>query len=258
MVLGQALPSRAARLKETIYHIQTGQITGTVTDENNLPIPGVSIRVKGSTKGTSTDPNGKYSITADQGAVLVYSFIGYVTQEVSVTTAATMNVKLKPESNTLNEVVAIGYQKIRKSDVTGSIASVKASDLNLAAPTLGQALAGKVSGVQVSQTSGAPYQSTKIRVRGVGSFSASSDPLYVIDGYPAANDVYINPNDVESIDVLKDAASAAIYGSRASGGVILITTKRGKEGKGKFEYDVQTRPPSCLSMAGTMLIKTFG
>jgi TonB-linked SusC/RagA family outer membrane protein len=240
MVLGQALPSRAARLKETIYHIQTGQITGTVTDENNLPIPGVSIRVKGSTKGTSTDPNGKYSITADQGAVLVYSFIGYVTQEVSVTTAATMNVKLKPESNTLNEVVAIGYQKIRKSDVTGSIASVKASDLNLAAPTLGQALAGKVSGVQVSQTSGAPYQSTKIRVRGVGSFSASSDPLYVIDGYPAANDVYINPNDVESIDVLKDAASAAIYGSRASGGVILITTKRGKEGKGKFEYDVQT------------------
>lgn len=239
LALGQALPSRAATPKETMY-IRATQITGKVTDENNLPIPGVSIRVKGLTTGTSTDTNGKYSITADAGSTLVFSFIGYATQEVNVTTATTLNVNLKPSSNTLNEVVAIGYQNIRKSDVTGSIASVKASDLNLAAPTLGQALAGKVAGVQVSQTSGAPYQSTKIRVRGIGSFSASSDPLYVIDGYPAANDVYINPNDVESIDLLKDAASAAIYGSRASGGVILITTKRGKEGKGKFEYDVQT------------------
>jgi TonB-linked SusC/RagA family outer membrane protein len=239
LALGQALPSRAATLKETRYN-QATSITGRVTDENNLPIPGVSIRIKGLTTGTSTDTNGKYSITADAGSTLVFSFIGYATQEVNVTAATTLNVSLKPSSNTLNEVVAIGYQNIRKSDVTGSIASVKASDLNLAAPTLGQALAGKVAGVQVSQTSGAPYQSTKIRVRGIGSFSASSDPLYVIDGYPAANDVYINPNDVESIDVLKDAASAAIYGSRASGGVILITTRRGKEGKGKFEYDVQT------------------
>jgi TonB-linked SusC/RagA family outer membrane protein len=239
LVMAQAFPSTAANVKETMYR-KSNQVTGTVTDENNLPIPGVSIRIKGSTKGTSTDPNGKYSITADQGSILVYSFIGYVTQEATISTASVMNIKLKPESNTLNEVVAIGYQNIRKSDVTGSISSVKSSDLNLAAPTLGQALAGKVSGVQVSQTSGAPYQSTKIRVRGVGSFSASSDPLYVIDGYPAGNDIYINPNDIESIDVLKDAASAAIYGSRASGGVILITTKRGKEGKGKFEYDVQT------------------
>jgi TonB-linked SusC/RagA family outer membrane protein len=237
--LGPVYSSAAATPTE-IGKRQATSITGTVTDENNLPIPGVTIRIKGSTKGTSTDTNGKYSITADQGSVLVYSFIGYVNQEVTVTATTVVNVKLKPESNTLNEVVAIGYQKIRKSDVTGSIASVKASDLNLSAPTLGQALAGKVAGVQVSQTSGAPYQSTKIRVRGIGSFSASSDPLYVIDGYPAANDIYINPNDIESIDVLKDAASAAIYGSRASGGVILITTKRGKEGKGKFEYDVQT------------------
>jgi TonB-linked SusC/RagA family outer membrane protein len=140
----------------------------------------------------------------------------------------------------LTEVVAIGYQSIRKSDVTGAISSVKASELNLSAPTLGQALAGKVAGVQVSQTNGAPYQSTKIRVRGVGSFNANSDPLYVIDGYPAGNDIFINPNDIESIDILKDAASAAIYGSRASGGVVIITTKKGKEGKGKFEYDVQT------------------
>jgi TonB-linked SusC/RagA family outer membrane protein len=216
------------------------QISGTVTDEHNQPLPGVTVRIKNTTQAVSTDVNGKYAISADQGTILTYSFIGYITREITVGSTALIDVKLVPQGNMLQEVVAIGYQTIRKSDLTGSISSVKASDLNLSAPTLGQALAGKVAGVQVSQTSGAPYASTKIRVRGVGSFSASSDPLYVIDGYPAGNDIFINPEDVESIDVLKDAASAAIYGSRASGGVILITTKKGKEGKGRFEYDVQT------------------
>jgi TonB-linked SusC/RagA family outer membrane protein len=213
-------------------------ITGTVLDETDQPLPGVTVRIKNTTIATSTDARGRYSINADRGAVLVFSFIGYLSQEVTVTEGP-VNIKLKPQSNMLTEVVAIGYQTMRKSDVTGAISSVKASELNLAAPSLGQALVGKVAGVQVSQTSGAPYQSTKIRVRGIGSFNASSDPLYVIDGYPASNDVYINPEDVESIDILKDAASAAIYGSRASGGVVIITTKHGKEGKGKFEYDVQ-------------------
>ncbi|AMR30744.1 SusC/RagA family protein [Mucilaginibacter sp. PAMC 26640] len=216
------------------------QVSGTVTDETNQPLPGVTVRVKNTTTGITTNVSGKYTITAEPGAILTYSFIGYVTQELPVNSSGVMNVKMAPQANMLNEVVAIGYQTIRKSDVTGSIASVKASDLNLSAPTLGQALAGKVAGVQVSQTSGAPYASTKIRVRGVGSFNASSDPLYVIDGYPAGNDIFINPEDVESIDVLKDAASAAIYGSRGSGGVVLITTKKGKEGKGKFEYAGQT------------------
>jgi len=130
--------------------------------------------------------------------------------------------------------ISIGYQRIRKSDVTGAIASVKAEELNLSAPKLSQALVGKVAGVQVMQTSGAPYDGTKMRVRGMGSINAGSDPLYVIDGYPAGNNLNINPNDIESIDVLKDAASAAIYGSRGAGGVVLITTKRGKEGKSKF------------------------
>ncbi|WP_083256986.1 SusC/RagA family TonB-linked outer membrane protein [Arcticibacter eurypsychrophilus] len=225
-----------------VYALPTNkaaQITGTVIDEKNQTLPGVTVRVKNSTQGVTTDANGKYTLTADPGAPLIFSFIGYITQEHLVGNSSILNVKLLPQANMLNEVVAIGYQTIRKSDVTGSIASVKSSDLNLSAPTLGQALAGKVAGVQVSQTSGAPYASTKIRVRGIGSFSASSNPLYVIDGYPAGNDIFINPNDIESIDVLKDAASAAIYGSRGSGGVILITTKRGKEGKGKFEYDVQ-------------------
>ncbi|RZK86594.1 MAG: SusC/RagA family protein, partial [Pedobacter sp.] len=172
-------------------------------------------------------------------ATLVFSFIGYETQEILVSGSKTINVKLKESNNTLNEVVAIGYQKIRKSDVTGAISSVKASEMNLSAPTVGQALVGKVAGVQVSQTSGAPYAGTKIRVRGVGSINASSNPLYVIDGYPSGNNVFINPEDIETIDILKDAASAAIYGSRASGGVVMITTKRGKDGKGRFQYDVQ-------------------
>ena len=214
-------------------------VSGTVTDQNKQPLPGVSVFEKKTKKTTVTDSNGKYSISVEEGAILVFSYIGYDNQEVAVSGRSNINVTLKESSNTLNEVVAIGYQKIRKSDVTGAISSVKASEMNLTSPTVGQALVGKVAGVQVSQTSGAPYSGTKIRVRGIGSINASSDPLYVIDGYPAGNNVSINPEDIETIDILKDAASAAIYGSRASGGVVLITTKRGADGKGKFEYDVQ-------------------
>ncbi|WP_205940979.1 SusC/RagA family TonB-linked outer membrane protein [Pedobacter yonginense] len=214
-------------------------VNGTVSDQNGQPLPGVNVYEKKTKKATVTDGNGKFSISVEDGAVLIFSFIGFDSQEVSVNGRQTLNIVLKENSNTLNEVVAIGYQKIRKSDVTGAISSVKASELNLTSPTVGQALVGKVAGVQVSQTSGAPYSGTKIRVRGVGSINASSDPLYVIDGYPAGNNVAINPEDIETIDILKDAASAAIYGSRASGGVVLITTKRGKDGQGRFEYDVQ-------------------
>src|SRR5260221_1149571 len=170
---------------------------------------------------------------------LEVSYIGYGTQDVLVKGGATVDVRLRQESNALNEVVFIGYQKMRKSDCTGAVASVKASELNVSSPTAGQALVGKVAGVVVSQTDGSPYASPKIRVRGVGSLNAATDPLYVIDGYPVGNDLYINPNDIESIDILKDAASAAIYGSRAAGGVVLITTKHGKEGKAKLEYDFQ-------------------
>ena len=214
-------------------------INGIVTDEKQQPIPGVSVYDKKTKKTVVTDANGKYSISLEAGTALVFTFIGYNSEEVLVTSGRTLNITLKESNITLNEVVAIGYQKIRKSDVTGAISSVKASELNLTSPTVGQALVGKVAGVQVSQTSGAPYAGTKIRVRGIGSINASSDPLYVIDGYPAGNNISINPEDIETIDILKDAASAAIYGSRASGGVVLITTKRGQDGKGRFEYDVQ-------------------
>jgi len=215
-------------------------ISGRVTDEKGQVLPGVSVQDKATKKTTSTDSNGRFSISVTEGSTLTFSYIGFDSQDILVSTSKTINVSMKESSNSLNEVVAIGYQKIRKSDVTGSISSVKAAELNLTSPSVGQAIVGKVAGVQVSQTSGAPYSSTKIRVRGVGSINASSDPLYVIDGYPAGNNVFINPEDIESIDILKDAASSAIYGSRGAGGVVMITTKRGKDGKGRFEYDVQS------------------
>ena len=214
-------------------------VSGIVTDSQGQVLPGVNVYEKQTKKGVVTDANGRYSITVQDNATLMFSYVGFTTKEVPVGNKTVLNITLASESNDLDDVVVIGYQKIRKSDVTGAISSVKAAELNLTSPTVGQALVGKVAGVQVSQTSGAPYSGTKIRVRGIGSINASSDPLYVIDGYPAGNNVSINPEDIETIDILKDAASAAIYGSRASGGVVMITTKRGLEGKGKFQYDVQ-------------------
>lgn len=238
------------------------KVSGTITDETNKPIQGVSISIKNISKGTASDMKGKYSISVNAGEVLIFSSVGFVKQEILVGSKAIINVLLKEDATELNEVVAIGYQRIRKSDLTGAVSSVKASELNSSTPTLSQALVGKVAGVQVSQVSGSPYSGAKIRVRGIGSISASSEPLYVIDGYAvggnvsqgagnstngtggynpntSGNDVFVNPDDIASIEILKDAASAAIYGSRASGGVVLITTKHGSVGKGKFEYDYQ-------------------
>lgn len=234
MAMGNDYPNSITSVKRADI-----TITGIVTDSKKQPLPGVTVYDKQSKKGAVTNINGQYSITVAEGSTLVFSFIGYDAQEIVVRGKTVIHATLKESSSLLNEVVAIGYQKIRKSDVTGAISSVKNSELNLTAPTVSQALVGKVAGVQVSQTSGAPYAGTKIRVRGIGSLTASSDPLYVIDGYPAGNNVFINPEDIETIDILKDAASAAIYGSRASGGVVMITTKRGKDGKGRLDYDVQ-------------------
>ena len=221
-------------------------ISGIVTDEKDQPLAGVSVQVKSRSKGVTTNARGEFSISAEEGSTLVFSITGYVSQEAAVN-GRKISVRLKEDINQLEEVY-VGYQRLRKSDVTGSISSVKASELNLSTPTLSQALVGKVAGVQVAQVSGAPYSGAKIRVRGIGSINASSEPLYVIDGYPvggnvsqgqgngggatngynpgtAGNDIFINPDDIESIEILKDAASAAIYGSRASGGVVLITTQ---------------------------------
>jgi len=235
-------------------------ISGVVTDENGTPLSGANVVVKGNKRGTTTDMKGQFSLQAEEGSLLVISSVGYISQELPAS-GTPLTIRLKENSKMLEEVY-VGYQRLRKSDVTGAISSVKASEMNLSTPTISQALVGKVAGVQVAQVSGAPYGGAKIRVRGVGSINASSEPLYVIDGYPvggnitqgqgnggnatngynpgtSGNDVFINPDDIESIEILKDAASAAIYGSRASGGVVLITTKRGKTGKGILTYDLQ-------------------
>jgi len=249
----------AAMLSLSFVHAQN-KVSGTVTDEFNKPLQGVSITSKPVGKSAVTDAKGMYSITVNPGIILVFSYTGNLTQELRVT-GSVLDVQMKEDVKILDEVF-IGYSRLRKSDLTGAVSSVKARELNLSSPTLSQALVGKVAGVQVAQVSGAPYSGTKIRVRGIGSINASSEPLYVIDGYPvggnvssgpgnttnqtsgynpatAGNDIFINPDDIESIEILKDAASAAIYGSRASAGVVLITTKRGRQGKGKFEYDYQ-------------------
>ena len=194
--------------------------------------------VKGTSIGNVTGISGEYTISAEPEQTLSFAFLGYDTKEVKVGSRTTIDVTLTEQNKQISEVVVVGYAPMRKSDFTGSIASVKSSELSVTAPTVGQSLAGKVAGVEVHQTSGAPGDGVTIRVRGVNSLSASSDPLYVIDGYPASEDVFINPNDIESIDILKDAASAAIYGSRGASGVVLITTKRGKEGEAaKVSYD---------------------
>ena len=215
-------------------------VEGTVTGDDGSPLEGVSVLEKGTSNWDITDASGRYSLGVDNNASLIFTLMGYAPQELAVAGNKVLDVRMVGQDLALDEVVVIGYQTLRKSDLTGAVSNISAGDLNLSAPTVGQALTGKIAGVQVSQVSGAPYESTKVRVRGIGSINASSEPLYVIDGYPAGNDVYINPNDIESIDVLKDAASAAIYGSRASGGVVLITTKRGAEGKARVEFDYQS------------------
>jgi hypothetical protein len=162
---------------------QTGKITGMVTDEKGQPLQAVTVQDPKTKKMVMTDENGKFTIEASENGRLVFSSTGFGKQEVAVSGQTVITVKLAEEIKTLDEV-SIGYQRLRKSDVTGSITSVRAGELNLSTPTLGQAMVGKVAGVQVSQVSGAPYSGTKIRVRGIGSINASSEPLYVIDGLP--------------------------------------------------------------------------
>ncbi|NQU51907.1 MAG: TonB-dependent receptor [Bacteroidetes bacterium] len=221
--------------------LQQKTLTGTVTDESGQPLPGVTVLIKGTTNGTVTNMDGNYSISSIQdGAVLVFSFIGMLTQEFVISNQTTINVTLEIDAIGIDEVVAIGYGTIRNSQVTGAIAKIKSDDIkDLPVGRIDQALQGKMAGVQVQQVSGTPGRAASIKVRGTSSISFANSPLYVIDGYPIDGDLSrVNTNDIESIEVLKDAASTAIYGSRGSNGVILITTKTGQKGKPVFSADV--------------------
>ena len=235
---------------------QPASVKGKVTDSNGSPLPGVTVIVKGTTNGTITDGDGNYSLAnIPDGTTLAFSFVGMKTREIPVAGKTVINMTLEEETIGIEEVVAVGYGTEKKANITGAIAQFKAEALQeRPLQRVDQALVGQMAGVHVKQTSGMPGTGLSIEVRGSGSISANNEPLYVIDGFPLevssqnSSGKYetgnpldnINPNDIESVQVLKDAAAAAIYGSRASNGVVLITTKKGKVGKPKISFNYYT------------------
>ena len=204
---------------------QEAQVRGKVTEEG-MALPGVSILVKGTTQGTTSDIDGEYKLNVAPSSILVFSFIGYATQEVNVGDRSEINVVMIPDFTTLDDVVVVGYGTVKKSDLTGSVSSVKNEEINaFPAANVMQALSGRASGVQV--------------IRGTNSIQGSNEPLYVIDGFPytGSNPTIVSNNDIESMEILKDASATAIYGSRGANGVIIITTKRGKAGKTTVDFE---------------------
>ena len=218
---------------------QTSFVKGSVTDEKGESMPGVNIVVKGTTVGVVTDINGKFQIEAGAKATLSISFVGYKTQDIPVGGKKEINVKLEQNNLQVDEVVVVGYGVQRKSDVTGSVSSVKSEKIMSSSPTtIQQALQGKAAGVLITQNGTGVNTDPVIRISGNRSIGASNDPLFVIDGVPAFDGTnMVNPNDVQSVDILKDASATAIYGSRGANGVILITTKKGEKGKTIIEYN---------------------
>lgn len=219
---------------------QVTTVSGTVTSsDDGSPLPGVTVITKGSGNGTSTDAEGKFTLNvSDANATLVFSFIGYATQEIAIASRTTVDVVLAVDIKELSEVVVIGYGEVKKSNVTGSIVSVKGEELKRVPTTnIMEALQGTVPGMDVERTSGAAGGNVRVRVRGERSLTASNEPLYIVDGVQYGNIQDLNSNDIQSLEVLKDAASTAIYGSRGANGVIIITTKKGTAGKTKVFFN---------------------
>lgn len=227
-------------------------VTGKVNDPSGQPLPGVTVLVKGTKKAVSTDFDGKFSISVSNGGTLVFSYIGFKSKEQKVGSASSYTIALETENESLNEVVVVGYGTQKKKVTTGSMSSIKTESFTeRPISRLDQGMVGQIAGVRVKQTTGLPGQPFSVEIRGAGSISAGNEPLYVIDGFPIHTEGgnsaggfsngspldNMNPNDIASVEVLKDAAAAAIYGSRASNGVVLITTKRGKAGKAKFTFN---------------------
>lgn len=227
-------------------------VRGVVTDDDQRPLPGVSIVVKGTQNGTTTNGDGQFSLNVSSTQTLVLSFIGYVTKEVPVGAQTNLTVRLATDTKALNEVVVVGYGTQRRQDLTGSVASITETDLKkVPVASFDQSLQGRASGVQVTASSGQPGAGATVRIRGGNSITGGNDPLYVIDGFPISNPpsggalrgpglnplAAISPNDIVSIEILKDASATAIYGARAANGVVLVTTKRGKAGKTRVELE---------------------
>lgn len=215
------------------------EVNGTVTDDSNKPLSGVSVLIKGTTNGTSTDAQGRFSIHVPGNATLLFSMVGFTAQEVAVKSQTVINLQLQAVNGSLGEVVVVGYGSVRRTDLTGSVSSVSSDKITQvkAISNVAGALQGQAAGVQVIQRSGQPGEGVSIKIRGTNSIQAGNEPLYVVDGLPLDFlSAQLNPSDIESIEVLKDASSTAIYGSRGANGVIMITTKKGKEGKAKVSY----------------------
>lgn len=215
-------------------------VRGQVTDAKKETLPGVSVKLKGTTIGAITDLEGRYTINVpDNNSILVFTYIGYVTQEVSVNNQTTINVTLEALDTALDEVVVVGYGTQRKKDLTGSVSSINAKDVGERRTVqISEALQGTMSGVTVTRSSGAPGSGSSILIRGITTIGTNA-PLFIVDGVPNSNIDNVNPNDVENITVLKDAASASIYGSRGAAGVVLVTTKRAKAGQSSFDYNYE-------------------
>lgn len=220
---------------------QQKTVSGTVSDDNGT-LPGVSVLIKGTTVGTETDFDGKYTIKAKSGDVLSFSYVGYVTVEKVVGTSNSINVTLKEDDNILDEVVVTAYGTQKKESLTGSVTEVKSEEFaKVASGNAVTGLAGKVAGVQIFANSGQPGAAPTVRFRGIGSLNGSSAPLYVVDGVPFNESITsLNPNDIESMSFLKDASAAALYGNRGANGVIIVTTKKGKKGKIRVTLDTKT------------------
>ncbi|NOT76868.1 MAG: TonB-dependent receptor [Cyclobacteriaceae bacterium] len=239
---------------------QTRLVTGLVKADTGEGLPGVNVLEKGTNNGTVTDADGKYSINVNAGAVLTFSFIGMSNQEVAVGELSQVNIEMKTDVTQLSELVVVGYGTQKKSDLTGAVSSVAMSEIrNVPVTRADQMLQGRVSGVQITQTSAEPGGNISIRIRGTNSINTSNQPLFVIDGFPGAGDLNsINPSDIESIDVLKDASATAIYGSRGANGVIIITTKKGKMDQNSITFEAYTGIQTVRKKYDLMNAQQFG
>ncbi|WP_418509847.1 SusC/RagA family TonB-linked outer membrane protein [Corallibacter sp.] len=267
------------------FAFSQNNINGVVSDETGMPLPGVSVLEKGTSNGVVSDFDGNFNLTVGDNATITFSFLGYKTQDVVVGDQEVLTITLKENLESLDEIVVIGYGTQKRSDVNSSVASVKSEDLeDLKQVSVDQMLQGKVAGVTITNSSGKPGSAASVRIRGVTSISGTNEPLYIIDGIPISGDAtykatsgrpivgtdfssqgnnavspltMINPNDIESVDVLKDAAATAIYGSRGANGVIIITTKSGKKGVGKLSYEVYTGFQEVPKRLETMNLRQY-
>jgi TonB-linked SusC/RagA family outer membrane protein len=220
--------------------LQQRLVTGIVYDENGNPLPGANIQIAGTTTGAITDMNGKYTIEiSDENAVLIFSFIGFISKTEPVASRSVINITLIPDITRLDEVVVVGYGTVKKSDLTGSVSSIRPEELMKRHPiSLAQGMQGMAAGVQIVRKSGAPEGGTSIHIRGIATINNSAEPLYVVDGIMVGTEAdFLNPNDIEKIEILKDASATAIYGARGANGVIMITTKKGSKGKTNLTFD---------------------